>query len=220
MLPPRLDMIAKRIHARCMADIGTDHAFLPIRLLEQAQIECAIATDVHAGPLAIAKSHVADAGLDGRIDLRLGDGLAPLQANEADVIVIAGMGGTQICAILDTGRGAIGQALLYLQPMNAQYELRKWLLGHGFDIVGEDIGVEKHRVYNLILARIQPTRLTFHMLDYHLPPYLKTHPCFEALRAKKRREFQKIIAGQRRAKQPDFELLQHYETLLAQLERM
>lgn len=220
MLSPRLQMIAARIHARCFADIGTDHAFLPIHLLQQGQILRAIAADIHAGPLNIAKTHVAAAGLTQAIDLRLGNGLQPLAPAEADAITIAGMGGKEISSILAAGRGRIGEAMLYLQPMNAQYELRIWLLNNGFDIVEEDIGVEQHRVYNLILARLQPSALKLDTLGLHLPPYLKGHPHFDALKAKKRREFQKIITGQRRAKQPDFALIAHYTTLLEQLERM
>jgi len=100
----RLQTILSRIEkCETLADIGTDHAYLPIEAVRAGLCERAIACDIVAGPLHIAKKNIRAAQLEHKIDVRLGDGLRPLRENEADCIVIAGMGGMNIIEIFCGG---------------------------------------------------------------------------------------------------------------------
>ena len=161
MITPRLDLILKHISGHSVADIGTDHAYIPIRLA-QRRIRV-IATDIRKGPLDMASVHVKKSGCE--VDLRLGPGLAPISAGETDDIVIAGMGGEMIIKILTADEEKAKSATLILQPMNSQYELRQYLYNNGYDILFEffslslgwfalgvnvQIDVFRKTIYNLI----------------------------------------------------------------------
>ena len=133
-LDQRLSAVAAlvRLGSR-LADIGTDHAYLPVWLVQNGVCPAAIAADLRPGPLEAARRHVAAAGLEDRISLRLGDGLAPVFPGEADDIVIAGMGGETIAAILAAADWLADARLrLVLQPMSRAEETRRWLLKNGF----------------------------------------------------------------------------------------
>lgn len=135
-LSPRLETVARLVPAGVrFADIGTDHAYLPVWLLQQGVIDRAIAADLNPGPLDRARENARRYGLTDRIDFRLGDGLRCVSPGEADVIAIAGMGGETITAIL-AGAPWTGQGdhLLLLQPMSALDDLRRWLWESGYTI--------------------------------------------------------------------------------------
>ena len=124
-LQPRLRAIADLVPAGSrLADIGTDHGYIPIDLLLDGRISAAIATDIGALPLDHARRTARCCGLTEGIDFRLGDGLAPLAPGEADVIVIAGMGGDSVAAILSAAPWAREGPLLLLQPMSKAEVLR------------------------------------------------------------------------------------------------
>ncbi|MCD8390969.1 MAG: class I SAM-dependent methyltransferase [Firmicutes bacterium] len=127
MLTPRLECIVKQIRCKTVGDIGTDHAYVPIRLIQSGRAETAIACDVIEGPLKNARKNIAEYSLSDKIETRLSYGLDALAPNEADTIVIAGMGGDIIMKILERGEQTARGARLVLQPMKAQYELRKFL---------------------------------------------------------------------------------------------
>ena len=112
-----------------LADIGTDHAYLPIELIQNNVIISAVAGDVHNGPYKAAKEHVENLGLQKKISVRLGNGLAVLSPAEVDTVVIAGMGGQTIIEILDQQPGIV-QSLkrLVLQPMVGAAAVRRWLV--------------------------------------------------------------------------------------------
>ena len=116
-LSPRLQMVADFVPpCACVADIGTDHGYLPVWLLQNGIAEAAIAADIHAGPLANARQSADAYDLTERFRFALADGLQFPDAQDADVITIAGMGGETICAIMaaapahfaaaEQGRGA------------------------------------------------------------------------------------------------------------------
>lgn len=150
MLTPRLMTLARQVPAGAkFADVGTDHARLPVWLLEQGRIETAIATDLREGPLNRARQTAARHGLEARISFRLGDGLAPVQPEEADVISIAGMGGETISAILQAAVWTReGSKLFLLQPMTSVPDLRGWLMEHSFTIRREDLVREGGTLYH------------------------------------------------------------------------
>ena len=138
-LSPRLGTVAKLVPPGVrFADIGTDHAYLPVWLLQHGVIERAIAADLNSGPLDRARENAKKYGLTDRISFRLGDGLGCVSPGEADVIAIAGMGGETIAAILAAAPWtAQGDHLLLLQPMSALDDLRRWLSDSGYTIQRE-----------------------------------------------------------------------------------
>lgn len=104
-LSKRLETIASFIpEGSKVADIGTDHGYIPIHLVQEGKATHAIAMDVRTGPLCRAQSHIAEAGLSDMIEVRLSDGLLKLEKDEADCVVIAGMGGELMIHILEEGR--------------------------------------------------------------------------------------------------------------------
>jgi tRNA (adenine22-N1)-methyltransferase len=151
--------VAQHVVGTRLADIGTDHAYLPIALLEEGKINRAVASDLNAGPLESAVANARDKGYAEQIDARLGDGLASLEPGEADTIAIAGMGGLLIAGILETGEAVARSARrLVLQPMNARAELRHYLVTHGYEIVDETLAREGDKFYEIIAA--EPTTTT------------------------------------------------------------
>lgn len=154
-LEGRLKAIADNVPVcGTVVDIGSDHAFLPIYLVKKGICAKAIATDVRKGPLNAAHRNISEYGLADVIETRLGYGLRPLKDDEAETIIIAGMGGVLISDIL---KDAMNQALrigkIIIQPMYATEYLREWLQGNGFEIYDEDLAEEGNKLYNIIAAR-------------------------------------------------------------------
>ena len=142
------------IPGNIVADIGTDHAYLPIYLVEQGITNKALACDVHSGPYNAAKRAVNQAGLKDKIDVRLGDGITVISPGEVETVVIAGMGGTTMIDIL-TAKPEVTASLqqLVLQPMNAAKNLRMWLNQNGWQITQENLVVDEGRLYEIICAK-------------------------------------------------------------------
>ena len=153
-LPERLKKIADFIPlGSTVADIGTDHALLPVYLIKQGISKSVIAGDLNRGPLEAAKRNVTEAGLQEQIILRQGNGLDIISPGEADTVVIAGMGGFTIRQILEEkGRDVFGFKRFILQPMNDSHALRKWLVRNGLYMAKEDIVEEDSRLYEIICA--------------------------------------------------------------------
>lgn len=151
-LKGRLGAIASKIpECGTLADIGTDHAYIPIYASLKGLCARALAADVRAGPVRIAERNIRRYHLHGRVETRLGYGLEPIAPGEADVAVIAGMGGPLICEIL---QGSVEKArqmkLLVLQPMNVVEAVRKWLNESGFAICEEILAPEGKKLYHII----------------------------------------------------------------------
>jgi tRNA (adenine22-N1)-methyltransferase len=134
-----------------MADIGTDHAYLPAYLIQSGAVPRAIAGDVMPGPLDAARQTVEAAGLSDRIELRLGDGLQVLQPGEVKTVTLCGMGGALMAQLLEAGDLA-GIERLVLQPMESPERLRAWLTGHGWRIVHEELVEDAGRIYVVMAA--------------------------------------------------------------------
>lgn len=221
MITPRLQsLINTAPRAALTADIGTDHAYVPIELVKSGMADRAVASDIRPGPLASAQKNIAAAGLSDRIETRLGPGVSVLKPGEAECIIIAGMGGELIEEIIKDGAGIIGGAALLLQPMNSQHTLRKYLAENGFAITGEELAAEGFKIYNIIAARRGEGASFEREIDLHLPPCLREHPLYGMLYAKKRREFEKIVNGLKRSRAmtaEDEEKLERYIRLLEEL---
>jgi len=219
MITPRLEMILRHISGNSCADVGTDHAYIPIELAKRGMR--VIATDIMPGPLKIAAENVKKNNAN--IELRLGGGLLPIKKGEVDTIIIAGMGGEMIEKILSEGAEKTNDVTFVLQPMNSQYELRNYLLNNGFYIINEDLAVEGFKVYNLLVATKDEKKsaqaLSYDKdIDKHLPASLYNNPNFKALAGKKKREFSKILSGLKRSKDAKPEELQKLEQILLEIE--
>ena len=151
-LTPRLLALARQVPMGSrFADIGTDHARLPVWLLEHGVIQSAIASDLREGPLEQARETARRHALAERLSFRLGDGLTPVSGEEVDVCAIAGMGGETISGILSACPWATeGKHRFLLQPMTSAETLRGWLWRHGFRIMREDLVREGGTIYVVI----------------------------------------------------------------------
>ena len=140
-----------------LADIGSDHAYLPTYLVQKNEVEFAVAGEVVKGPFEIAKNHVAQANLKENIQVRLANGLAAIEnVDKIDTIVIAGMGGILISEILEAGKVKLSSVKrLILQANNHEDTLRQWLIEHQFVIKAEQILLEAGKFYEIIVA--EPT---------------------------------------------------------------
>ncbi|WP_304458940.1 tRNA (adenine(22)-N(1))-methyltransferase [Alicyclobacillus sendaiensis] len=153
-LGPRLRAVAQlALPCETLADIGTDHAYLPLFALEEGMVRRAIATDVREGPLSRARAHLAARGLLPRVSLRLGDGLEPLQVGEADVIVSAGLGGrAQADMVARREEVARSARRLVFQPMGGGHVLRQTLYRLGFHLAAEVAVCEADKPYEIVAA--------------------------------------------------------------------
>lgn len=156
----RLSLIASLIrHGSRIADIGTDHAKLPIWLITQSICPYAIATDIRESPLKRASSAIEKAGVQAHISVRLGDGLSPVSPDEVDDIAIAGMGGETISLILDAAAWTRDAKYNFiLQPMSKPERLHKYLLTNGFWIYDERICSRGKRLYPVLAVRFDPEK--------------------------------------------------------------
>lgn len=138
-----------------LADIGSDHALVPILAIKKGIAERAVAGDISPAALDAGRKKAAKENLLGRIEFRLGDGLDVLGTGEAHAAVIAGMGGMRILGILERGLCRLGGAAAILQPQHDAARLRRGLLGLGFRIEAEALAQEGGRFYELIVARAE-----------------------------------------------------------------
>jgi len=154
-LTDRLLKIASLVtKGKKVADIGTDHGYIPVYLLNKGHVDFAILADVNKGPLENARREVRHNNLTDKVDLRLGSGIEVLNENEVDEVIIAGMGGILISELLEAKK-SVAHSLdkLILQPMQAQDELRKYLLNNGYEILDEVLVKEDFRIYEIIVAK-------------------------------------------------------------------
>lgn len=153
VLSSRLAAVAALVPSGArLADIGTDHAYLPVSLLLEGRIDHAIAADVRKGPLDHARRTAEEYGVENQLDFRLCDGLAGIRADECDTITIAGMGGETIAGILSRAEWAREGKRLILQPQSTQEVLRDFLSRNGWKIFSESIVREGERWYPVLLV--------------------------------------------------------------------
>lgn len=153
-LDNRLFLCAKNVRpGKFVADVGTDHAYLPIWLVLNNLIPYALATDVREGPLLNAQKNIAKFNVENKVSTRISDGLDSVKPDEVDDIVIAGMGGELIVKIISrAGWLKDNSKHLVLQPMAAEPELREFLAREGFKINSEQAVVSSGKVYTVMSA--------------------------------------------------------------------
>lgn len=215
-LSPRLQMVADFVlPCACAADIGTDHGYLPVWLLQNGVIQSAIAADIHAGPLANARQSAAAYDLEERFRFVQADGLQFSGAQAADVITIAGMGGETICTILAAAPWLREGRRLILQPQSKAAELADWLWRSGFTIEDAALCRDAGKRYLALRVLGQTAAQTYTMeqlllrrRDPLLPEHLK-----EEIRRQKRAR-----AGMAHAKQTPEAALAALDARLSELE--
>lgn len=199
ILTTRLNAVADLIPSvECFADIGTDHAYLPIYLYMSNKCKRAIASDIGKGPLGRAEKTVKQFCLENEVDLRLGGGLDTLSQYEAEAIAIAGMGGIIISKILEDGKDKISEdCTLVLQPMTNVPELREYL-SSGWVIERETLAKEDNKIYNILCVKKAPEyKCTMTDAELYLGKYLienGNEHCEEYI-AKKTDKLNKMIDG-------------------------
>lgn len=200
----RLEAIGKLVPQGCvLADIGTDHAYLPVWLLEQGKIARAIAGDIAEGPCLAAKNTVSMHGMKGKVEVRLGSGLKVLQAGEADCIAIAGMGASTMIEILEADMPlAVEAKRLVLQPMAGAASLRKWLCQNGWCIVAEDLVADGRHLYEIIVAE-RGESASFSDAALEIGPQLMEakHPLLAQQFAKQINNYKKLLTSMGKSEQ-------------------
>lgn len=169
-LSMRLERVAANVPAGArLADIGSDHGYLPVALMRRGVIAAAVAGEVAATPFHAAERTVRDNALQQHISVRLADGLAAIEPADAiTAITLCGMGGETIRDILDSGRAHLsGQERLILQPNGGEQPLRQWLMDNGYQIMREELLRENRFYYEIIVAeRAEPLIYTAQQLYF------------------------------------------------------
>lgn len=195
-LSPRLQCVAGQVqNGAIVADIGTDHAYIPIYLIEEGISPFVYACDIGEGPLNIAQGQIEKANLNDKIVTLLGSGLSPIENFPTDNIIIGGMGGLLIQKIIEGHRDiALSVHRLILQPMIAQEELRRYLINNGFKIITEELAMEERRIYQIIVAQKGEMKIDkdiYYQIPYHLIE--NKHPLLNSLISFYKNKYHKII---------------------------
>ncbi|WP_353737858.1 tRNA (adenine(22)-N(1))-methyltransferase [Limosilactobacillus reuteri] len=204
-----------------VADIGSDHAYLPAALVLDGKIDFAIAGEVVKGPYENAVHEIKDHQLEGQVIPRLADGLAAIEpADKVDTITIAGMGGSLIASILEKDKNKLtGIKRLVLQPNVGESQLREWLMNNHYQIMNEKIIEEDNHIYEIIVAEpsVVPFRYSKYELDFG--PFLLENkgPVFR----KKWQEYLQreahVIDQMQKAQQPPVKKINEINQFLSQV---
>ncbi|WP_026589901.1 tRNA (adenine(22)-N(1))-methyltransferase [Bacillus sp. UNC437CL72CviS29] len=153
-LSKRLEEVVREIPVgSTVADIGSDHAYLPCYTIINNIATKAVAGEVVDGPFRSAQATVAESGLQEKVDVRKGNGLAVITPGEVDVITIAGMGGALIRDILESGKEKLsGVTRLILQPNIAAHHIREWFIENGWELIHEKIIKEDGKIYEILVG--------------------------------------------------------------------
>ncbi|MBQ3181522.1 MAG: SAM-dependent methyltransferase [Clostridia bacterium] len=223
-MTPRLLAVAQMVkNSDCVADIGTDHAYVPVYLVMNNIVNSAIAMDINEGPIMRADENIKRFSLTDKIKTRLCDGLNKLKNNEADTVIIAGMGGVLINRIIDEDKDRLTSVKNYiLQPMTAIDEVRMYLAKNGFKIIDERLAKEDEKIYTIISA----TRGNMDITDeiyYHVGECLiknKDAILLEYLDGKIY-EYEKAISSMKNTKNEETQKKSlHFEYLLSEFKRL
>lgn len=176
-LTPRLEKIANLVKSNhSVADIGTDHGYIAIYLIQNSISPYVIAGDINKKPLESARNNIKEMGLSQRIETRLGSGLSVIKPGEVETVIIAGMGGILIGQLLQEAPEIIATTKEFiLQPMQAQEELRRYLVDNGFKIVKDVLVKEDHRIYEIICAE-KGQQEVIQEIQYEIGFYIDENP--------------------------------------------
>ena len=185
-LSKRLKRIAEHVDkCESVADIGTDHGYIPIYLVKEGICKKAIASDINKGPIEKAKVNVAFEGVSDKIKCLLGPGLNPLKVGEVNGVILAGMGGNLTRDILLADMDKVKKYdFIILQPAQNPEVLREFLYKNDYEIIDEDLIKDEGRFYELFKVKYNENseKLVFEdELEYEVSPLLreKNHPLFK-----------------------------------------
>ena len=204
-LSMRLERVAAHVPAGArLADIGSDHGYLPVALMRRGAIATAVAGEVAMTPFRSAERTVRENGLDQRITVRLANGLAAIETGDGiTAISICGMGGETIRDILDSGKARLsGQERLILQPNGGEQPLRQWLMENGYRILCEELLRENRFYYEIIVAeRDGPVMYTAEQLYFGPLQMQARSPAFLSKWQRLLRQKQKTLTNFAQARQ-------------------
>ena len=218
-LQPRLCRLSQLVPDGCrLTDVGTDHGYLPVALLQQGRILSAIASDIGAEPLEHARRTAQQYGVKG-IDFRLCSGLSAIAPEETDVIVIAGMGGETIIAILSAAPWTRNGHMLLLQPMTKAADLRHWLADNGYTFTGEHLVEDKGRLYPILIVT-GGTHRPLTEAEALCGVLLADDPLYDACLSEHAAKLRRSAEGLRRSSNPDAAAqAAHMDALAEELEQ-
>lgn len=195
-LSTRLSKVAAMVeHCDCVADIGTDHAYIPIYLVKNNICKHAIASDINIGPVKKAKLNVSAYNLQSKIECRLGPGLNTLKNKEADIAIISGMGGNLIGDILEDRLDLFKEfQAVILQPIQNPEVLREYIYSKGYEIIDEDLCIDENKFYEIIKIRYAEKQYKADSIYYEISKKLfeEKHPVIKAFILSKCNKYRKI----------------------------
>ena len=207
-----------------VCDVGSDHAYLPVYLIQNNQISCAIAGEVVEGPYLSAKQTVRDYRMEDRIEVRLGDGLKILsKEDEITAVTICGMGGELISRILEAGYSGghlNGRERLILQPNVAEHFVREWLMNHSYHIVEETVVEDNHRLYEIIVAEPVGKHIEYTELELKYGPILlkESSELSVAKWNRMNRKNKEILEQLQKSKTPQHKKMEQFEKAFNELQ--
>ena len=188
-------------NSKVLADVGCDHAYISINLLEKGKVDRIIASDLREGPLNIAKDNIKLEGFEERIETRLCAGLCGYEAGEVDTILISGMGGMLVKEILSESIDVVRRAdTLILEPQSDLRVVRAYLKDIGFEIIDEDMLNEGGKYYQIIKAVKSKERMEVcedigAMAENEFGPILikKKHPVLLEFLKKRKNHYERLL---------------------------
>lgn len=173
-LSKRMQAVADMVEEKKVVDIGCDHAFVSIYLAQRPEVEAVIAMDVKKGPVDIARANVSQYNLSSKIDVRMSNGFDSLEVGEAQVAIIAGMGGYLMIDILKAGFKHLRNGIsLVLQPQSDIDEVRKYLTGVGYVICQEEMLIDEGKYYTVMKAIVAEGKaVAYNQTEYSYGPIL------------------------------------------------
>ncbi len=199
IISDRLTRVANMVdRCKTMADIGTDHGYIPIFLIKKDICDRAIASDINKGPVQRAEENIKLYGLESKIECRQGPGLSTLKPKEAQTAVIAGMGGYLIISILEEEKDIAHQLeTIILQPVQHSKVLRKYLYEHGYRIIDEDLCYEEGKYYEIMKVSYDGIKRVLEDIYYEISPVLieKKHSLLKEYLSKKILTNDKILSN-------------------------
>lgn len=205
-LSQRLQKVADLVEEGArLADIGSDHAYLPAKLILKQRINFAVAGEVAKGPFENEQAEIKQLGLENKIIARLGDGLAAIKAaDQIDTITIAGMGGSLIASILDHGQEKLGSVKrLILQPNVGENRVRQWLAAHRWQILQEELVAEDGHIYEIIMAEPSVCPVAYNQRELLFGPLLieQGGPVFQEKWLAEQKRLEKVLQNIQQADQ-------------------
>lgn len=226
LLPERLKRITQFLpKGSFFADIGSDHAYLPIAVCQMDPTAKAIAGELNEGPFQAAIQHVKQYGLADQIEVIKGDGLAVIQDKKVKQVVIAGMGGGLIRSILEAGKAELDRVeRLILQPNVDSQVIRAWLMQTDYRLVEEEILTEDGHTYEILVADkiVDGKPMSYTEQELLFGPFLlkKRHQVFVDKWNRELTHYQRIITQIKQAKVPDIEKIEFYERQISWIEEV